>query len=94
MCAITVINRLFGFRSSATAQLEQETAKASVRFVIFLVMPELLNETSLTYPDRTMKTLIILPYCPQITQGDSYKCLCDTLHVEYVVILLDFIVAA
>lgn len=94
MCAITVINRLFGFRSSATAQLEQETAKASVRFVIFLVMPELLNETTLTYPDRTMKTLIILPYCPQITQGDSDKCLCDTLHVEYVVILLDFIVAA
>lgn len=92
MCTITIINRLFGFTSSATAQLEQETAKASVRFVIFLVMPELLNETSLTYPDRTMKTLIILPYCPQITQGDSDKCLCDTLHV--VVILLDFIVAA
>lgn len=37
-----------------------------------------------------MKTLIILPYCPQITQGDSDKGLCDTLHVEYVVILLGF----
>lgn len=45
MCPITVINRLFGFRSSTTAQLEQETAKASVRFVIFLLMPELLNGT-------------------------------------------------
>lgn len=63
MC--TVINRLFGFSSTAAA-----TGEASARSVVFSAMPR---------TRRNQEDPIILPYCPQISQQGSDKCLCDTL---------------